>query len=120
MISAPPEASRLLPCARQWIRAPWAAGPWDPAVARICIEYTEQRVDATLGHRSSAWWATIERKHWETYRAWLVAHQTLIHAWTDQHAPCLAQACVDWWTFTRQLGAIRENSASWPLDTAKI
>ncbi|SMC02025.1 hypothetical protein SAMN00768000_0234 [Sulfobacillus thermosulfidooxidans DSM 9293] len=98
-----PTTQETLSQARRWVRVPWDAGPWDVEIARLCITQTEQRVDATLGHRSSAWWATVEQDHWEAYRAWLVAHHTMIQAWADQDAPALAQACVDWWHMTRQL-----------------
>lgn len=97
------ETASLLSQARRWVRTPWAAGPWDAEIARLCITQTEQRVDATLAHRSSTWWTTVEREHWDAYHFWLRAHQAMIHAWTDQDAPRLAQACVDWWHATRQL-----------------
>lgn len=56
-----PTTQETLSQARRWVRVPWDAGPWDVEIARLCITQTEQRVDATLGHRSSAWWATVDR-----------------------------------------------------------
>ncbi|WP_053958355.1 hypothetical protein [Sulfobacillus thermosulfidooxidans] len=100
--------SRCVEQARQWVRAPWQAGPWDPDVAMACIQQTEHRVDATLAHRSAAWWQFVERSEWETFRAWRVAHHRMVQAWSAQDPPTLAQACVDWWQMTRKLAEIRD------------